>query len=268
MRLIALVAALMALAVAPAHAADRGAPPPLRFSVALGDGARLGAATSLTIRLAIEPGRPPVDEVRLFTPSGIDLSSSELGMATCRRPALQILSVMNLVDRGPCPGNALMGTGRALAELRFDPEEIFDGAARLSLYSAESVGDKPGLYVIADTTRPVRTQLTYRGYLYVPPPGFGIGMAIQVRPIPQPPFGAPVALSSFRLVVGSADLRYVRTVHGQPASYHPRAIPLPATCPATGFRFRAVVRLGRDPVHPDAPPERLTTDAIVPCPQR
>ncbi|WP_445148687.1 hypothetical protein [Baekduia sp. Peel2402] len=260
MRLIALVAAFVALAAAPAPAAVPSAPPPIRFSVAFGDGARLSAATSLLIRLAMAPGLPPVTEVRLFTPSGIDLSSSELGLATCKRPALALLSVMNLVDRTPCPGNALMGSGRALAELRFDPEEVYDGVARLALYSGESVGDKPGLYVIADTSRPIRTQLTYNGYLYVPPPGFGIGMAIQVRPIPQPPFGAPVALSSFRMVVGASDLRYVETVRGQPVSFHPRTVPLPARCPAEGFRFRAVVRLegGR----------RLTKDAFVPCPQQ
>src|SRR4051794_37246490 len=99
-RLIALVVAFVALAAAPANAAVPDAPPPMHFSVAFGDGARLGAATSLTIGLGVAPGLLPVSEVRLFTPSGVDLSSSELGMATCKRPALQILSVMNFVDRG------------------------------------------------------------------------------------------------------------------------------------------------------------------------
>ena len=194
-----------------------------------------GATTSLDIRLRVAPGLPMVTEVRILTPAGIDLSSSGLGLAMCRRPQQLITTVMNAVDRRPCPVNALMGTGAATAELRFDPEEIFDGAAQLAVYSGESVADKPGLVVVADANRPVRTQLTYRGYLYIPPPEFGVGMAIQVLPVPQPPFGAPVALSSFRLVVGLPDLRYVRKAGGRSVSYHPRAIPLPALCPARGF---------------------------------
>lgn len=256
----------MALAVAPAHAAVPAPQPPVRFSIAFGDGARLGSATSMAVRVGVAPGQDPVTEVRILTPAGIDLSSSGLGMATCARPEPEFIAVMNSVTHGPCPGNALMGTGVATAELRFDPAEIFGGAAQLALYSGESVGDKPGLIVIADAYRPIRTQLIYRGYLYIPPPGFGVGMAIQVKQVLRPPFGAPVALSTFQLVVGSSDLRYVRTTRGRLVSYHPRGIPLPAKCPAEGFRFRVIVRLAKPDGQPDGP--RFSEDAIVPCPQQ
>jgi hypothetical protein len=60
--------------------------------------------------------------------------------------------------------------------------------------------------------------------------------------------------------VGAASLRYAKTFHGRRVSYRPRAIPLPVACPAGGFRFRAIVRL--------ADGERLTEDAMVPCPSR
>jgi hypothetical protein len=259
---------LLAAAAGPAGAATTKHEPPVGFKVAFGDGAHLGASTALDIRLRVSSKMPLVNEVRLLTPAGIDLSSSGLGRAECRRPAPLILAVMNLVDRRPCPVNALMGSGVATAELRFDPQEVFDGAAQLAVYAGETYEDKPGLIVIANAHRPVRTQLTYQGYLYIPPPDFGVGMAIKVKAIPQPPFGAPVALASFHMVIGAPGLRYVRKAHGRSESYHPRAIPLPGRCPAGGFRFRAIVRFDADPAlgHPKA--ERHVADAIVPCPQQ
>lgn len=233
---------------------------PLHFSVALGDGARLGASTSVTLALRVSDQLPPVTEVRLFTPVGIDLNDSGLGLATCLRPEAELRDVMHAVVHRSCPGNALMGTGRATAQLRFDPLEVYSAEAQLRLYAGRSVGDKPGLLVLADAFRPVRTQLSYRGYLYVAPPGFGLGMALQVLPIPDPPFGAPVALSTFRLTVGGAGLRYVRRAHGRRTRYRPRAIPLPRSCPSGGFRFRAIVRF--------ADGQRIAEDARAPCPAR
>jgi hypothetical protein len=253
-RVTALVVAALLIMAEAVHAG------PVRFKVALGGDAALGSSTSVSLWLKVADGLPPIREVRLLTPAGVDLSMSELGMATCRRPESILQDVMTVLHRAPCPHNALMGTGAATAQLRFDPELIYRGEARLSLYAGESVDDKPGLIVVADASRPLRAQLTYRGYLYVPPPEFGLGIALRVLPVPRPPFGAPLALSSFRLVVGAASLRYVKTSRGRRVVYRPRAIPLPLSCPARGFRFRAIVRL--------ADGERLTDDAVVRCPSR
>jgi hypothetical protein len=254
-RLTALVVAALLIMAEAVHAG------PVRFRVALGGDAALGSSTSVSLWLKVADYLPEVTEVRLLTPAGVDLATSELGMATCTRPEAELLDVLTEVHRSPCPHNALMGTGAATAQLRFDnPELIYDGAAQLSLYAGASVDNKPGLIVIANASRPLRAQLAYRGYLYVPPPDFGLGIALRVVQAPHPPFGAPLALSSFRLVVGAASLRYEKTSHGRRVHYRPRAIPLPAKCPAKGFRFRAIVRL--------ADGERLSDDAVVRCPSR
>lgn len=247
-----IAAALCLLGVAAAGAA------PMRFSATLGDGARLGASTSVTLGLRVSDRLPPVTEVRLLTPTGIDLNDSGLGLSTCIRPGSELLEVMHAPRHRPCPANSLMGTGTATAQLRLDPLEVYSGQARLDLYAGPAVAEKPGLLVIADAFRPIRTQLTYRGYLYVPPPGFGLGIALKVVPISEPPFGAPLALSTFRLTVGPRSLRYVRTRHGHRANYRPRAIPLPRTCPRRGFRFRAIVRF--------ADGQRAVHDAVARCP--
>jgi hypothetical protein len=251
---VALAAGLLLCAATSATAG------PIGFSAGLGANARLGSSTSLTLSLDISGRLPPVTEVRLLTPAGIDLNASGLGLATCVRPEAEILDVMHPPLHRPCPGNALMGTGTATAQLRFDPEEVYSATARLDLYAGEAVADRPGVLVLADAFRPVRTQLSYRGYLYVPPPEFGIGIALAVSPIPQPPFGVPVALSRFRLTVGGSSIRYVRTSNGRRTSYRPQAIPLPHSCPKGGFRFRAVLRFDGG--------LRVVQDARVPCPRR
>lgn len=256
------LALLLLAAAAPARAQQLA-----RVSASFGDGARLGAPTSIAIEVAVAPGLAKVSEVRVLTPAGLDLVSSELGMATCAQPKAVVLKVMDRARRDPCPGNALMGTGQARAELRFDYEEIFDGAARIALYSGDTVEDKPGLVVIADSYRPIRSQLTYEGYLYVPPPGFGLGLAIRVRPVPRPPFDAPVALSSFGITIGDPSLTYVKTEGGRRVAYHPRAIPLPRECPAGGFHFRVKLRLADALTGEALGGQQLTADTRVPCPR-
>lgn len=255
----AAVLGVLAVLLATSASAGASTPPLLRFSVTLGDGARLGASTAVTLSLRVSNRLPPVTEVRLLTPPGIDLNDSGLGLATCARPEAELRDVMHAVVHQLCPVNALMGTGTATAQLRFDPLEVYSAQARLALYAGATVADNPGLLVVADAFRPVRTQLSYRGYLYVPPPGFGLGMALEVPPIPDPPFGAPVALSTFRLTVGGPSVRYVRTVHGVRASYQPRAIPLPRSCPPAGFRFRAILRFTGG--------QRVVADAHAACPR-
>jgi hypothetical protein len=254
-RAAALAVALWSLLAAASVSAEA---PTVGFSASFGQDARLGASTSLTLSLRLPDRLPPATEVRLLTPAGIDLNDSGLGLATCARPEAELRDVMHVVVHRPCPGNALMGTGTATAQLRFDPTEIYSATAQLDLYAGTSVAEKPGLLVVADAYRPVRTQLTYRGYLYVPPPGFGLGMALQVQPIPEPPFGAPVALSTFGLTVGGPGLRYVRTSRGARTVYRPRAIPLPRSCPRDGFRFRAIVRF--------VDGQRIVKDTHVACP--
>jgi hypothetical protein len=253
-RVTAVATAVLLVATSTAVAA------PVRFRVDLGGDARPGATTSLTFGLRVSSELPPVTEIRMLTPTGMDLSTTGLGVATCVRPLSEVLDVMHTVHHRPCPPNSLMGTGSATAQLRFDPDEMYSGAARIALYAGESVGDRPGLLVIANAYRPMRTQLSYQGYLYVPPQGFGLGMAIKVTPIPKPPFGAPVALSTFRLVVGRASLRYTRMRQGRREAYRPRAIPVPRTCPPHGFRFRAIVRFVGG--------GRLVQDARAACPNQ
>jgi len=231
---------------------------PVRFAVAFGARAQLGHDTPIVMDLRVGGGLAPVTEFRLLTPPGVAFADSRLGAGECRRPESEISRVMGPIEHGRCPGNSLLGAGTATAELRLNDVETLLGAAVIELHAGAPAGNKPGLLVTADAYRPLRIQLTYGGYFYVPPGPFGVGMAILLSAIPRPPFGAPVALSRLHLTVGGASIRYHRSVGGQRTSYRPGGVPLPDACPRGGFRFRAILRF--------ADATRRAVDALAPCP--
>jgi hypothetical protein len=253
----ALGVGLAIVATAPASAV---ASSPVGLKMAFGDDARLGASTSMSLALRVDSSLAPVTEVRLLTPAGVRLTSSRLGAASCRRPAQEVARVLGPVVHAPCPINSLIGSGSASADLRLSEEETIAGAADIELRAGATVDAKPGLIVIANTYNPVRMQLTYAGYLYVPPAPFGVGLAIKVLPIPKGPFGAPVALSRLHLVVGGRGIIYYKSVHRRRLAYHPGGVPLPGSCPRGGFRFRVVLRF--------ADATRRAVDDVVRCPPR
>jgi hypothetical protein len=253
-----------AIALAAPCAALGAAPAPIGFAVEFAYDARLGHVTPMTLHVAIDPSYRPLIDFRLLTPAGISLADSRLGAAACRRPQREITNVMSPVLHDRCPGNSLMGTGTATAGLLLNEFQTIFGAAKIELYTGGTVDGKPGLLVTADTYNPARVQLTYDGYLYVPPEPFGTGMAIRVPRIPHPPLGAPVALSTIDLTVGAPSITYRRN-GGRGARYRPGGIPLPAACPAGGFRFRAILRFAEN-AEGFGVGERRAVDSVTPCP--
>jgi hypothetical protein len=264
-RTLATCLVLAGVLVASGRPADRSpwaaaaAAAPVHFGASFDAGARLGHSTALHFSLGVSVKQmAPVTEVRLLTPGGLELSTSRLGVASCRRPAREIVRVMGPVQHERCPRNSLMGVGSATAGLLLSQERTIFGAAIIELHAGATVDDKPGLLVTADAYNPVRLQLTYQGYLYVPPDPFGLGLAIKIPAIPSPPLGAPIAMSTFALVVGGSSIVYRHTVRGRSVWYRPGGIPLPRSCPPGGFRFRAILRF--------ADGSRRAVDRAVPCP--
>jgi hypothetical protein len=238
-----------------------GASPPIGFAVDFAYDARLGHITPMTLNVSIDPSYAPLKEFRLLTPAGISLADSKLGAVLCRRPQSEIERVTSPLNHHRCPGNSLMGSGTATAGLLLDKGETIFGAAKIELHAGATVAGKPGLLITADTYNPARMQLTYAGYVYVPPEPFGIGMAIFIPPIPRPPFGAPVALSTIDMTVGAESISYHRrNAAGRVVAYRPGGIPLPAACPPGGFHFRAIMRFD------DPQQTRRSVDSFAPCP--
>jgi hypothetical protein len=251
------LAVLAGLCLLPAVAVARE---PVRLAAAFSEGARLGRSTAMSVALDVDPRLPPVAEVRILTAAGLSLSNSRLGAVSCVRPALEIAEIMNPLQRERrCAANSLIGTGTATAGLVLNETETLFGDARIALQAGAPVEDKPGVVITVETFHPARMQLTYVGYFYVPPPAFGLGLAIKLPPMPNPPFGAQIALSTLALTVGDPSITYTKLAHGRRVAYRPGGIPLPGACPRHGFRFRAILRF--------ADASRRTTDAVVPCPR-
>src|ERR1044071_2351781 len=78
---VLVLALLLLLAAAPARAQQLAS-----VSAAFGGGARLGGPTGVGIKVGVVPGLAKIAEVRVLTPSGLDLVSSGLGMASCPQP--------------------------------------------------------------------------------------------------------------------------------------------------------------------------------------
>jgi hypothetical protein len=243
----------------PATAAER----PVAFSVALGERARLGHSTPLTLALRIDPRRvrAALTQIRLLTPADLDIALSGLGLSSCRRPEDEFRRVF-LGPSAParCPDNALLATGTAEAVLRFSDEQLVPGDGTLRVYSGAPRDGVPGLVALVATANPLVSQLAYTGVLSTAPAPFGLGLALRIRTIPRPPFEATVALTRFRMTIGGPDIAYARREQGHVVRYRPGGIPLPQACPRRGFRFRALLRFDDG--------TRRSLDDVVRCPRR
>jgi hypothetical protein len=237
--------------------------PPATLSVAFDHGARLGAVTALAITLKIDVAQipSPVTQLRLLTPAGLEITSSGLGLATCAPPP-SVFSDVLISGRSvaDCPKNAVLARGTVSAAVLLSPERTIAADGTITLLMGAPRGDRPGLVAYVVPRHPVRAQLVYGGQLFDAPRPFGVGLLIDVPPIPRNPLNAPIALTAMRLGVGADDVVYRRRAHGKLVKYRPGGVPLPARCPHGGFRFRALLRFADD--------RRITTDARVGCPRR
>lgn len=258
-------AALLALCCGPVAVAAAAPEPELvRFTVRVPEGARLGGQAELQIGMRIDVGRlrSPVTDVEILTPQGLDVASSGLGLATCRRPPAEVERVLVPGDEpAACPRNALLGSGTAGAALIFSPDSRpVGGAAAVQLFSGEARGGRPGLAMLVSTVNPMTAQLSYTGELFTAPRPFGLALRLAVRQIPKPLFGAQLALSRMQVTIGGSGIVYRRQHRGRAHYYRPGGVMLPERCSRGGLRFRLSLRFADE--------SRRTLDARVPCPRR
>lgn len=236
--------------------------PAVRLTARLGAGARLGRSAPLSIGLHVDRRRvvSTLTDVRILTPTDLDLTRSSLGAAACRRPEsdFERVRIENVVPVG-CPGNALLGSGTAAADLRFSAGQAIPGSGQLRLFTGAAVDGRPGLVVLVATVHPIVTQLVYGGYLYTAPQPYRLAMRIRIPAMADPPFGSPVALVGLQMTIGGDDIVYTRRERGHRIRFAPGGIPLPERCPRGGFPFRALLRFDDG--------SRRTADAIAPCPK-
>jgi hypothetical protein len=228
------------------------AAPAVRLTAAFAPGARLGAGAALRIGLRIDPRQAPsaVTSIHLKYPASLGIATSGLGVASCRRAALEA--------RGPagCPSGSIMGYGTARVEAR--PYGIFENA-RITLFAGAHRDGRLGLLVYADGEQPASVQLIDPAELLPAAAPYGGDLSVTLLPIPGLE-DITIALLRLSISLGARDIVYYDDSGPKRTAYHPEGVVLPDRCPRGGFRFRALLDF-EDGAH-------ATATATLACPAR
>jgi hypothetical protein len=218
---------------------------------------RLGARATIEFSFQVHstmPGRAPspITDLDLHLPAGLDLGTSELGLANCEA------SVLLAMGPEGCPPNAHIGHGSAIVSVPAEGEPVEEAG---SLTVVVGAPDREHLEVLflAEGRSPISAQLVFPGHLLEDGAPFGDRLNTTIPLIPTWPGGPDVAVTRMSATIGPRGLTYYRHVRGRAVAYHPRGIALPRRCPRGGFRFRADLSF-LDGAHASA-------THVVPCPR-
>jgi hypothetical protein len=196
----------------------------------------LGGGTTIHFgfTIAAPAGRLPlpVRQIDLLYPANIGITTSGLGLSTCRARALEA--------HGPpgCPVNSVMGFGSALVAVPFGPE-LLEETARTTTFMAPVHNQRLSLLFYVDGENPVYAQLVFPGLVLPAPAPFGGDVNTSLPLIPSVPEASDVALVRLTTTLGPSHVTYVEYKRGHRIPYHPQGFLLPDRCPRGGFRFAA-----------------------------
>jgi hypothetical protein len=197
---------------------------------------RLGASTTIGFGFDIsEPDGsvpPPLQNVSLRLPPGINYLTTTLGLAICRPAAL--------LERGlaGCPPNSRLGFGSAYVEVPFGETSGHEIPDIQALMGPPHEGNIVVLFY-ADGREPVYAQIVFQGEIVPGTQTLGGRLDAAVPLVPSVPAGPPVSIVKVQTTIGPAHLTYYERVHGRTISFHPKGVSLPTRCPAGGFAFSA-----------------------------
>ena len=176
----------------------------------------------ITFTIGTNTGRvpPPLTQVSMSLPSGVELGTSTLGLAVCRPETLEV--------DGPegCPRDAIMGHGSAIAKVPFGPITVRE-KAEITIVMGPSVDQHTTLLFYAAGNTPVSAQLVFPGQILADTGPFGGQLITTIPRTPTVPDGANVSVVSVSTAIGPAGLLYYRRRNRQSVAYHPEGILLP-----------------------------------------
>jgi hypothetical protein len=216
---------------------------------------RLGSyasiATSIQIAGLAGATPSPVTSFELFLPTGAEIGSSSLGLATC--------SSAVLAASGPegCPPNARIGSGSAIVTVPFGPELVQERAGIVAVMGPP-VHEQVVMLLYAEARTPILAQLILPGELLPDSGVFGERLASTVPVTATLPGADDAAMTALKLDIDPPGLLYEKVVHERTVDYHPHGVAIPARCPRGGFPFRAVLHFQDG--------DTVTSRRTVPCP--
>jgi hypothetical protein len=197
---------------------------------------RLAAPTTITFgfHLTTTEGTapPPLTDVDLMMPAGMNYTTTTLGLAICRPAALAAKGLAG------CPANSRLGYGSADVEVPFGTGA---GHEIPEIQAVSGPSPKGNLTVLfyANGLYPVYAQLAFSGEVLPDTGRFGSQLATTVPLITSVPGGPDVSVLSVTSTIGPRHLTYYKHVHGRLVSFRPRGVSVPERCPPGGFPFAA-----------------------------
>jgi hypothetical protein len=195
---------------------------------------RPGQSTTVVVDLAISAPRgrtpSPVASFDLHAPAGLNLLSSQLGLATCTRRTLVVRG------RNGCSANSLLGRGRASAEVA-SAAGVLGAGATLTAFFGGTEGDALSVLLDIHVGTPVYGRVVIPSRLLADSAPFGTQLETPVPPIAVGPEGPYVAITHLHMTLGPLGLTYYRPVHGRRTGFTPTGPPVPTPCPRGGYPF-------------------------------
>jgi hypothetical protein len=216
---------------------------------------RLGRRATLQFEfgLSVPTGEdpPPLIEMQLSYPSGINFFLNDLGIRRCAE------SVLETSGPAGCPSNSAMGYGVVQTGIVLGGTPIVESSPVTILRAPEREGHLALLF-FAEGTEPVVTNVIFSGLLLSAREPFGGNVKIGVPLVETLP-GAPyVSVLRLHATIGPEHLTYYHNVDGVSLAFAPQGILLPPTCPRASFPFSAIFTFSDG--------TRATASTTVPCP--
>lgn len=196
----------------------------------------LGGGTTVGFTLRVlapaDTVPPPLTEVDLRYPRNLGFATSGLGLEPCAPARLEAF--------GPraCPPDSVMGVGSAVAEIAVGPGIVHE-RAYLSVYRAPTENGRIAMLFYANGRGPLETRVLLPSLLLAAPAPFGGRVRIDVPLIPGLPETPDVAVVRLTAMLGPLGVSAYEEEYGRTATYRPRGVQLPDSCPRGGFPFAA-----------------------------
>jgi hypothetical protein len=211
---------------------------------------RLGAATTVTFALNIDPPAetmpPPLSQIDFSYPGNLGFATSGLGLAACDPRTLEVQGGR------ACPPDSRMGGGTATVGVGFGAASVAENVV-LELFAAPSTDGYVHLAILAHGVEPVLARIVITGVLLAG------HLQIEVPLIAGLPGGPDVVIEQLRASLGGA-LTYYEHVHGHLVGYRPKGIGLPDSCPRGGWPVGAQLAFQNG--------QRSQAATAITCPRR
>jgi len=197
---------------------------------------RLGQAAAVSLNIKVVASGdlpPPLAEVNVRYPAGLEIALSGVGVDTCSAQRLESSGIR------ACPTDSIMGTGSALTAMRIGPQLLHE-KANVTVVRAPERDGHLAMFFYAAGDQPVIARALLIAELLPADQPFGGRIRITIPPITTLP-GQDIAIERLNLVLAPAGLTYHERIRGRTIAYHPKGIPLPSACPRQGFLFSATV---------------------------